>query len=238
MPARRPATIIREILDPGDPAVRQAYTLLTRTFHRGERVALREWIGSLREQSQRLTSDVAWHLLVAEQQGSVVGLASGTYLGNVNLGVIGYLAMVPEVRSMGVGTRLRTRLRQRFARDAERLAGRPLEAIIGEVSETNPWIRTLAGRPGVLVLDFPYYQPRLTEDDEPSPFLLYYESLGVPRARLAVGELKRILYTVWRRIYRISRPLDRPAFRSMLRSLDGRRTVGRRTLPPAERHDR
>lgn len=237
MPASRAVTTIREIVDPGDPALRPAYALLTRTFHRSERVALREWIGSLRERASGLTSDVAWHLLVAEHRGKVVGLASGTYLGNVNLGVIGYLAMSPAVRSKGIGTRLRARLRQRFARDAERLAGRPLAAIIGEVSETNPWLRTLSGRPAVLVLDFPYYQPRLSDDDDPSPFLLYYESMGAPRTRLAVGELKRILYTVWRRIYRVSRPLDRPAFRLMLRSLNGRRTVGRRRLLPEGRHD-
>ena len=223
---------IREITDPTDPAVRRAYALLKQTFDRGERVALREWIGSLEESSHRLAADTAWHLLVAEQGTQVVGLASGTYLGNVNIGVIGYLAMVPEVRSRGIGSRLRARLRARFTRDAQRLARRPLDAIIGEVSSTNRWLRSLASRPEVLVLDFPYFQPRLSEDDEPSPYILYYESLTGPRDRLAVGELRRILYTVWRRVYRIARPMERPAFRLMLRALAKRRTVGRYKLKP------
>ncbi len=121
-PRATPRTTIRELTDPADPAVRRAYTLLKQTFHRGERVALREWLGSLEESQTRLATDTAWHLLVAEQGTKVVGLASGTYLGNVNVGVIGYLAMVPEVRSQGIGSRLRTRLRARFARDAERIA--------------------------------------------------------------------------------------------------------------------
>ncbi len=227
---RRPRTTIRELADPTDPAVRQAYALLKKTFHRGERVALGEWIGSLEESQNRLATDFAWHLLVAEQDGTVVGLASGTYLGNVNLGVIGYLAMVPAVRSLGIGSRLRTRLRARFARDAERLTQQPLAGIIGEVSSTNRWLRSLASRPEVLVLDFPYFQPRLTKDDEPSPYILYYESMRGQRDRLPVGELRRILYTVWRRIYRIGRPMERPAFRLMLRALADRRTVGRYKL--------
>ncbi|MEP7383967.1 MAG: GNAT family N-acetyltransferase [Gemmatimonadota bacterium] len=230
--SRRPRTTIRELADPTDPAVRQAYALLKQTFHRGERVAMREWIGSLEESQNRLPTDFAWHLLVAEEGGKVVGLASGTYLGNVNLGVIGYLAMDPAVRSLGIGSRLRARLRARFARDAERLSGRPLAAIIGEVSSTNRWLRSLASRPEVLVLDFPYFQPRLTKDDEPSPYILYYESLLGHPERLPVGELRRILYTVWRRVYRIDRPMDRPAFRVMLRELARRRTVGRYKLQP------
>ncbi len=225
-------TTVRELTDPADPAVRRAYALLKQTFHRGERVALREWLGSLEESRNGLATDTAWHLLVAEQGSKVVGLASGTYLGNVNIGVIGYLAMVPEVRSRGIGSRLRARLRTRFARDAERIAGEPLAAIIGEVSAKNRWLRSLASRPEVLVLDFPYFQPKLTDDDEPSPFVLYYESLRGQRERLPVGELRRILYTVWRRVYRIGRPLDRPAFRLMLRALANRRTVGRYKLQP------
>jgi hypothetical protein len=237
MPARPGRTTIREIVDPKDPAVRSAYALLARTFPRKERVARSDWTGSLAEGAQGLATDFAWHLLVAERDDAVIGLASGTYLGNVNLGVIGYLAMVPEVRSLGVGTRLRTRLRQRFARDATQLRARPLDGIIGEVSATNPWLRRLATRPEVLLLDFPYFQPRLYDGDTPSPFILYYESLERQRDRLPVGELRRILYTVWRRVYRIPRPLDDPAFRAMLRAMQHRRSIGRRPLPPVSRHD-
>ncbi|MCL4212933.1 MAG: GNAT family N-acetyltransferase [Gemmatimonadales bacterium] len=221
-------TTVREIVDPGDPALKDAYALLARTFHRGERVALRDWIDSLSEKSLGVLTDVVWHLLVAEEGGRVVGLASGTYLGNVNLGVIGYLAADRTTRSRGVGTRLRGHLRRRFTRDAKRITGGALEGIIGEVSADNPWLRALARRPEVLVLDFQYYQPRLYDDDEPSPFVLYYECLTRVRDRIPVKELRRILYTIWRRIYRVSRPVDRRAFRAMLRALENRRTIGRR----------
>jgi GNAT superfamily N-acetyltransferase len=221
---------IREIVDEHDPAIGPAYALLKRFFARGERVDRNEWIGSLREGAGRLVSDLVWHLLVAERDGEVIGLASGSYLGSFNVGVIGYLAAVPEARVRGLGSRLRERLRVRFVRDAVRIADAPLAAIIGEVSVGNRWLRNLAARPGVILLDFPYYQPSLREDDAPSSFVLYYESLAPRRTRVPVSELRRLLYAVWRRVYRIPRPLDRPAFRLMLRALEGRRTVGSRIL--------
>lgn len=228
---------IREVRDSTDPAVRAAYAILRATFAREERVAMREWVGSLREREAQVMSDLSWHLLVAERDGDVIGLASGTYVGSVNLGVIGYLATAPGLRARGLGSRLRDRLRRAFARDAARLAGRPLEGILGEVSRSNPWLRHLARRPEVLLLDIPYLQPRLYEDDQPSPFILYYESLQGVRARIPAAELRRILYAVWRRIYRIPRPLERPAFRAMLRALARRRWVGRLRLddgPPPQ----
>ena len=222
----RPTTTVREVRDPNDPAVRQAYALLRKSFDRTERVPMRDWIGSLREKKEALLTDLVWHLVVVEQEGRVVGFTSGTYLGNVNVGAIGYLAIAEGVRAQGIGTRLRGRLRQLFHRDARRILGVPLDAIVGEVSLHNPWLRTLARRPGVILLDFPYHPPGLRDDDEPSRFVLYYEGLSRRRARLPVAELRRLLYALWRRGYRISRPLDRPAFRAMLRSLEGRRTIG------------
>jgi GNAT superfamily N-acetyltransferase len=229
--AHRPGIRIREVHEADDPALRQAYRLLTSAFEREERVAFSDWSGAVAERNAGLLTDVAWHLFIAAQQAEVVGLASGTYLGNVNIGMVGYLAITPPARAHGIGSRLRARLRREFERDALRIAGRPLEAVLGEVSLDNPWLRTLATRDGVVLLDFPYVQPSLYDGDEPSPFMLYYEPLSRPRTSLTASELRRLLYTVWRRVYRISRPLDRPDFRAMLRSLEGRRTIGRATLP-------
>lgn len=220
------------MVDPEDPALREAHRILVRSFAKEERVTLSEWRGTISEKAAGLLTDINWHLMVAEQDGQVVGLASGTYLGNVNIGIIGYLAMSPDIRSKGIGSRLRKHLRRRFESDALRLAGEPLAAIIGEVSSTNPWLRRLAKREHVLLLDFKYYQPSLYEGDKPSPFVLYYESLRGIRQSIPVTELRRILYTMWRRSYRVSRPLDDPAFRAMLRSLEGRRIVGPLPLPP------
>jgi hypothetical protein len=227
-----PRLTIREIVAPDDPAIRAAYRLLTRSFSREERVDRGEWLATLREGADGLWSDYAWHLLVAESDGDVVGLVTGTYLGDVRIGVIGYLAIAERFRSAGAGTRLRHRLRTAFARDAARLGRGHLHGIVGEVSEGNPWLRALARRPQVILLDLPYYQPSLRADDAPSPFVLYYESMLGPRSYLAAAEVRRILFAMWRRAYRIPRPTARPAFRKMMRALEGRRRIGRR-LPPA-----
>ncbi|HEX9565341.1 MAG TPA: GNAT family N-acetyltransferase [Gemmatimonadaceae bacterium] len=226
---------VREITAPDDVALRPAYALLRKTFPPTERVPIHEWRDTLREREAGLWTDLAWHLFVAERNGKVLGLASGTYVGNVNLGVIGYLAASPEARGLGTGTRLRVHLRAAFQRDAKRLTGESLAGILGEVSKTNPWLAHLSRNPRVLILDLEYFQPRLYPSDEPSPFVLYYESTDGPRRSIPVSELKRILYAVWRRVYRVRRPLERPAFRAMLRSLQGRRTVGRRPLTARRR---
>ena len=225
---------IRELTDVEDPALKVAYSLLTRSFHRDERVLLREWKSSLAEKESGLVTDGVWHLLVAEQDGEVIGLNSGAFIGSINLGMIGYLAIDDSARSLGLGTRLRNRLRRLFEKDALRLNGKPLSGILGEVNERNPWLRTLARRPNVLALDFQYFQPSLAEGDAPSPFVLYLEQLDGVRTSIPARELRQILYAIWRTGYRIARPLEHAVFRTMLRSFKDRRTVGRRTLTVLE----
>lgn len=230
-----PRLTIREILSPSDPQLRAAYTLLGKSFTREERVDRLDWNATLREGAEGLWSDYAWHLFIAESGGKVVGLVTGCYLGNVNLGIIGYLAIAADHQAAGAGTRLRHRLRTAFERDARGLGKASLHGIVGEVSLDNPWLRALARRPQVIVLDVPYFQPSLRAEDAPSPFVLYFESLSGPRTFLAVAELRQILFAIWRRSYRIARPLQSPAFRAMLRALEGRRRIGRRPLPPPTR---
>lgn len=228
---------VREVADANDPQLSEAYALLARTFHSSERVSLADWKATLEEKAGGVWTDLAWHLLIAVRGRKVVGLATGTYFGSLNVGMVGYLAIDAGMRSGGLGSRLRQRLRRAFERDAHRLAGVPLAALLGEVSAENPWLRALARRPAVLVLNFPYFQPRLRPSDDPSPFYLYHEAITGPRRPyLAASELRRILYAIWRRGYRIARPLERPAFRLMMRALATRRRIGPVTFPiPAAR---
>lgn len=221
---------LREVLDPADPAVVESHRLLHCTFHRAELVGRGEWRNMLRERMAGLWSDIWWHLVVAELDGVVVGVASGTYLGNVNTGVIGYLAVSPAARGLGVGPKLRGRLRDLIRRDALRITGKPLEAIIGEVRRDNPWLRTLVRRDRVLALDFAYYQPHLHEGSRPVPMVLYYESMERTRRRLPVTLVRKLLFTTFRRVYRMARPMSNSAFRRMLAELQGQKSIGKLTL--------
>lgn len=216
---------IREVVSPSDPALARAHALFQRAFHASELVSPDSWREVLSEQSQGLCADTAWHLLVAEVAGRVVGAASGNYVGSVNVGLVGYVAIAATGRARGLGSRLRLRLRRRFERDARRFLGRPLEAIVGEVRADNPWLRYLVANQGVIALDFPYHQPSLA-GGRTVPLVLYYQPLTLRRTSLGGAELRRLLYALWRRPYRVSRPLSRPAFRRMLVSLQGRRRIG------------
>lgn len=231
----------REVLRSDDPVIRRVHRLIRRTFPAHEIVEPNEWRDSLHEREAGLWSDTRWHLMVAEYKGEVVGVASGTYLGNVNIGVVGYLSVAPEARGSGVGSRLRSRLRTLFRRDARSIRGQTLDAVVGEVRRDNPWLRALIRSERVLALDFTYYQPRLRPGDEPVPLVLYYEGIERPRQRLGSARIRTILYSVWRRIYRVRRPLFHTAFRRMLRELERRTSIGEikvRDLPPAARTSR
>lgn len=226
----------REIVHSTDPAIRRVHNLVRRTFHSNKLVGIHEWRDSLREKEAGLWSDIRWHLVIAELAGRVVGVASGMYLGNINIGVVGYLAVGARARGLGVGSKLRARLRASFHRDARRIAAKPLEAVIGEVRRDNPWLRSLVRNERVLALDFRYLQPKLRPGDKPVSLVLYYEGIARPIRRLASAKLRTILYTTWRRIYRIARPLAHAEFRLMLKDLEGRASIGElrlRDLPPA-----
>ncbi len=231
----------REVVRSDDPVIRRVHQLIRQTFPADELVEANEWRDSLHEREAGLWSDSRWHLVVAEHKGEVIGVASGTYLGNLNVGVVGYLAVSPKARGFGVGPKLRARLRTLFRKDARAIRGEILEAVVGEVRRDNPWLRALIRSERVLALDFTYFQPRLRPGDRPVPLVLYYEGVGAPRQRLPASPIRTILYSVWRRIYRVRRPLFHAAFRRMLRDLEGRTSVGEvklRDLPPPSRRHR
>lgn len=218
---------IREIRTVTDPAFRRAYRLLHRVFPRAELMPLSGWTHVMHERAAGVWTDLNWHLFVAEYDGVTVGAATGAYLGNVNVGLIGYVAVAARARSHGIGPRIRWALRLAFQRDARRLGGRPLDAIVGEVRPDNPWLRRLV-RTGAIALDLPYYQPSLRQREADVALVLYYQPLRGPRRSLAATTVRRLLYTIWRRAYRVPKPLARPAFRRMLRALEGRERIGQR----------
>jgi GNAT superfamily N-acetyltransferase len=221
---------IREVVRSSDPAAGKAHELISRTFRKTELVGRTEWRHTLREREAGFESDTRWHLVVAEMAGAVIGVATGTYLGDVNTGVVGYLAVARAARGLGIGPKLRSRLRGRFRRDARQVRREPLRAVVGEVRRGNPWLRTLIRRDRVLALNFGYFQPRLRPGARSIRLILYYESLDRVRHRLPTALIRRLLYTTWQRIYRIARPLSNPAFRRMLAELDGRASIGKLRL--------
>ncbi|HXV91387.1 MAG TPA: GNAT family N-acetyltransferase [Gemmatimonadales bacterium] len=226
---------VREILRADDPGLGRAHRLLRGVFPRAELLPVREWRYVLAERDARVWSDLTWHLLIAELDGRTVGAASGNYLGSLNVGIIGYVAVAPGARARGLGPRLRRRLAELFDVDARALGGRPLDALVGEVHATNPWLHHLVRREGAVALDFDYHQPALGHGTRAVPLVLYHQPVRRRRRAIPAAVVRRLIYALWRRAYRVPRPLRSAIFRRMLRDLAGRRLVGQRMLPAPSR---
>jgi hypothetical protein len=229
-PRRKPLRI-REVRDPNDKAVAGAYRLLKRAFTAGELVRRRDLREAMMERNRGILGEFNWHMFVAERGKVVVGVATISYVGELNVGMIGYLAVRPTERSTGVGLRLRATLLRAVRKDALRIRHRPLEALIGEVRVGNPWLRHLVSAHQALALDFPYWQPSIDGTASPVRLVLYYQPTARKRQSLGVIEVRRLLYVIWRRVYRIPRPMKDPTFRKMLKALHGRRRIGSQILP-------
>lgn len=187
---------VREIEGHPDPALGRAHGLLKRTFPRAELVPLPEWRETLREREAGLWTDLDWHVLVAERAGTVVGAATGLYVGNVSVGLVGYVAVAAAARRAGVGGMLRRGLRACFGRDARRVHAGPLEAVVGEVHVDNPWLPHLVREHRVMALDFPYFQPSLHAAEDPVRLVLYVERLRGARRAVPAEEVRQLVDTV------------------------------------------
>lgn len=224
---------LRELLQATDPAFRRSYALLRRTFPPSELVKTSEFLRTFRERAAGVWTDFLWHMVVGERGKTLLGCATGSYIGSLNVGLIGYLAVGTRLRSKGLGLRLRDRLRQAFEAGARRLHGHGLDGIIGEVEPDNPWLGHLVRYYGAIPLDLVYFQPPVRPAEPEVPLVLYYQPLRRARRRLPVAEVRKILYAIWRRSYRVTSPLEDPRFRRMLAALEGRRWIGAMALPPA-----
>jgi len=139
----------------------------------------------------------------------------------------------PTERGRGVGRHLRQALREAFEADARRIQGKGLTAIIGEVKPDNPWLRHIVRHNHAVALEFPYYQPSVAWLRRPVPLVLYYQPLTEARQSLPATEVRRLVYTIWRQVYRVRKPLVYKAFRLMMQGLSGRKRIGQMELPEA-----
>ena len=217
---------IREVRDPNDRALAGAYRLLRAAFSSRELVRRRDIREAIIERNRGFLGDLNWHMLVAERGKMLVGVATISYVGELNIGVVGYLAVRSSERSTGLGLRLRARLLQSVHKDALRIRKRPVDALIGEVRAENPWLRHLVAVHRALALDFPYWQPSIDGKARPVRLVLYYQPIARERTDLSGNEVRRLLYVIWRRLYRIPRPMKDATFLKMLTALQGRRLIG------------
>lgn len=223
---QRPDIEIVEVDDERTTLADEAVALFEETFDRRDRHDTHELRLEIAEKRLELLPPFDFHLLVARAEHHVHGAIMGCYLAGANAGFVNYLAVPASMRGMGIGRLLRPRLVELFQEDARRHSGQELAWVIGEVRSDNPWMRRLVRNRGAIPFDLRYFHPGMRPSGHSPPYVLYRQPFADPRVELPVAFVRRILYTVYRRAYRVRYPLDHDGFRDMLQQLEGREFVG------------
>lgn len=232
-PDRR--VVIEEIEEIGSPWVAAALRLSERVFPPGQRVHREDLTDRFAEKRLNLLRPANFHFLVARRGDELHGFVQGSYVAALNVCFVGYLAVEPRFRGGRVGPLLRQHLILRCRQDARLNRCSGIRAVVGEVELTSPWLRTLVRSRGAIALDVHFEQPVLSPGGSPVPLVLYVQRLDRSVASLPVARVRRLVYSIYRQVYRVRFPLRDPSFRRFLASLEGRQRIGQKRLPPARR---
>ncbi|MGI9188590.1 MAG: hypothetical protein ACR2F9_00480 [Longimicrobiaceae bacterium] len=218
---------ILEVEDERTPLADSALGLIAELFARSDRQPLAELRMELGEKRLDLLAAYDFHLLSAQApDGAAAAVAIGVYLAGVNAGFVSYLAVDPRHRARRLGRTLRLRLIDTLRKDARGSGFRDLGWVLGEVRRASPWLRRLVRERGAIPFDLEYYHPGIVLDVDAVRWVLYRQPVGDGRPWLPAAEVRRTLFAIWRRVYRIRYPLERPGFAAMLEQLAGKDLVG------------
>lgn len=217
---------ILELTDEQAPTTAAALALIESTFDRRDRQPIEELRSEVAERRQRLTTAEAFHLFAAlDPEDGVLATVAGMYLDGVNAGFVTYLAVRDDLRRLGVGRKLRVRLVERFRTDARVAGFDDLAWVLGEVRLSSPWLKRLVRKRGAVPFDITYYHPGVRPPARPV-HALYRQPVSDDREILPVHVVRRLLYAIYRRGYRVRYPLLHTGFQVMMEELESRDMIG------------
>jgi ribosomal protein S18 acetylase RimI-like enzyme len=218
---------IVEIRDEREPLAEAALAVIADMFAAHERQPLAELRSEIAERRLGMLSGYNFHLLTAIYDGedTPAGTIAGLYLDGVNAGFITYLAVRRQHRGRRLARVLRPHLIEVFRADARREEYDDLAWVLGEVRAESPWLRRLVRTRGAIPFDLEYYHPGMSIGD-PERYILYRQPVADHRRELPVELVRRTLFAIYRRGYRVRYPLNRDIFAHMLEQLEGRDYVG------------
>ncbi|HEX6132656.1 MAG TPA: GNAT family N-acetyltransferase [Longimicrobiales bacterium] len=218
---------IVEIRDEREPLADEALAVIAEMFGPHERQPLAELRSEIAERRLGMLSGYNFHLLTAlyEEEETAAGTIVGLYLDGVNAGFITYLAVRRRYRGRRLARVLRPQLIEVFRGDARRAGYDDLAWVLGEVRADSPWLRRLVRTRGAIPFDLEYYHPGMSLGDA-QRYILYRQPIADHRVELPVELVRRTLYAVYRRGYRVRYPLTREIFGAMLEQLEDREVVG------------
>lgn len=215
-----------EISDDRHPFATEALSLIASTFEPTDRQPLEQLRSEVEEKRRGLLDPFGFHLVVVVSGGAVVAAITGAYLVGINAGFVMYLAVAEGHRRGGLGRSIRRELVQRLRDDARQAGNADLSFMLGEVRASSPWLRRLVANRGAVPFDITYYHPGMRPDVRSPAYILYRQPVADRRVEFHATEVRRILYSIYRRGYRVRYPLLHPGFRAMLDELETRETVG------------
>ena len=218
---------IVEIRDEREPLAEAALAVIADMFAAYERQPIAELKSEIAERRLGMLSGYNFHLLTALYEGDdePAGTIAGLYLDGVNAGFITYLAVRKQHRGRRLARVLRPHLIEVFRADARREEYDDLAWVLGEVRADSPWLRRLIRTRGAIPFDLEYYHPGMSLYDT-ERYVLYRQPIGDHRRELPVELVRRTLFSIYRRGYRVRYPLNRDIFTHMLDQLEGRDHVG------------
>ena len=213
-----------EVTDERGPLASAAIELIHASI--GDVQPTGDLLNEIEECRRGFPSGGEYHLIaLVDADERPVAAAAGVYLEGVNAGFITYLAVAEDVRGQQLGRTLRARLVDCFRRDARRRHGGEPAWTVGEVRRESAWLRSLIQRGQAIPFDVGYFHPWMALRSE-GKYILYREPIADARAELPAQEVASLLFSIWRRAYRIRYPLQSETFCYMLRKLEGRTMVG------------
>lgn len=221
------AVRIVEIRDERESLAEAALDLIADMFAAHERQPITELRSEIAERRLGMLSGYNFHLLTAVYEGEAIpaGTIAGLYLDGVNAGFITYLAVRKQYRGQRLARVLRPRLIEVFRADARREEYDDLAWVLGEVRADSPWLKRLIRTRGAIPFDLAYYHPGMSLGDS-EPYVLYRQPIGDHRRELPADLVRRTLFAIYQRGYRVRYPLNRDIFSNMLEQLEGRDYIG------------
>ena len=158
------------------------------------------------------------HVVAGLREGTVVGVAVGSYMVRSNVGFVAYAAVAEEWRRRGLYTELRNSLVSLLQTDAVDNRKAETSYVVSEMDRESFLLRRFVDSGGAFAVPCEYEQPAV-------------QGLGSRALELVVqprepdrAEALTIVREIFRGIYRIRHPESDPAFR---RITDALREMGR-----------
>lgn len=124
-----------------------------------------------------------YHILLGDMDGRAVAAAVFDYLAGPNVGILEFILVSEEMRGQGIGSRMHRQVEEVLRKDALRAGHASLDGIVIEMNDpfqvelatdnVDPFERArMWGQWDYEVMEFPYVQPALSEDQGPVTYLL------------------------------------------------------------------